>query len=107
MVRTNSAYEQKRSKTLLKRKEFTDAEYKVLDICEGNGNRTGTAGFMILENRDGSTFKSNVKGSREWLSEVLKDKNEIIGKMVTVQSFGLTPDGVPRFPFVISIRDYE
>ena len=29
------------------------------------------------------------------------------GKMATVVFFNYTPDGIPRFPFVHSIRDYE
>lgn len=107
MVRTDSAYEQKRSKTLLKRKEFLDSEYEVIDVCEGNGNRQGTAGYMVLRNTNGTTFHSNIKGSREWLAEVLNNKSTIIGKKATCQYFNLTPDGVPRFPYVISIRDYE
>jgi len=107
MVRTNSAYEQKRSKTLLKRKEFEDSEYEVLEIREGNGNRQGTAGYMVLKNTNGTTFHSNIKGSREWMIQILRDANSIIGKKVTCKYFHLTPDGVPRFPFVISIRDYE
>lgn len=107
MVRTNSSYEQKRSKTLLKRKEFCDSEYEVVEVGEGNGNRQGTAGYMVLRNTNGTTFHSNIKGSRELLAEVLKDSSKIVGKKVTCQYFNLTPDGVPRFPYVISIRDYE
>lgn len=107
MVRVNAPYEQKRSKNLLKRKEFQDAEYKILEVGEGTGNRTGMAGFMILENKDGTTFKSNIKGSHEFLTELWKNKDDVIGEKATVQFFNLTPDGVPRFPYVIAIRNYE
>lgn len=107
MVRTNGFYEQKRSKTLLKRKEFRDAEYEIIEICEGTGNRTGMAGFAILKNNDGSEFKSNIKGSHEFLTELLTHKTKLVGEKATVQFFNLTPGGVPRFPYVISIRNYE
>ena len=40
IVRVNGPYENKRSKLLLKRKDFSDAEYLVIDINEGDGNRT-------------------------------------------------------------------
>ena len=40
-----SAYENKRTKQLLKRKEFQDAEFKIVEIVEGIGNRAGMAGF--------------------------------------------------------------
>jgi DNA ligase-1 len=107
MVRVNAPYEQKRSKTLLKRKTFQDAEYRILEVGEGTGNRTGMAGFMVLENKDGSTFRSNIKGSHDFLTELWKNREEIKGEMGTCQFFNLTPDGVPRFPYVTSIRNYE
>lgn len=107
MVRQNKPYENKRSKYLLKRKEFMDREYKVLDVCEGNGNKSGMAGYMVLQNDNGSTFKSNIKGSHDLMIQYLKNKKDIIGKQVTCKFFNLTPDGVPRFPYVIQIRDYE
>lgn len=107
MVRIDECYEQKRSKYLLKRKEFQDAEYKILSIHEGEGNRSGMAGYAIMENRDGTTFRSNIKGSHEFLKELLQNKNSIANQMATVQYFNLTPDSVPRFPYVIAIRNYE
>lgn len=107
MVRIDGKYEQKRSKYLLKRKEFQDAEYVVVEIGAGEGNRTGTAGYAILRNYDGSVFRSNIKGSHEFLSELLLNREDVIGRKATVQYFNLTPDGVPRFPYVIAIRNYE
>jgi DNA ligase 1 len=108
MVRKNSSYESKRSTSLLKRKEFQDAEYRVIDIDEGNGNRTGTAKHLVLwcDNKK-TQFNSNIKGSFEYLTEILKNKNKYIGKKATIRFFQLTPDGIPRFPFAISFRDYE
>jgi DNA ligase-1 len=108
MIRVDAPYEQKRSKNLLKRKEFQDREYPIVDICEGEGGRTSTVGYMILMNDNGETFKSNVKGDRSYLKEILKDRKKYIGKQATVKYFNLTPDKqVPRFPYVIAIRDYE
>lgn len=100
-------YEHKRSKTLLKRKDFIDEEYVILDIVEGEGNRTGTAGYMVFENKDGKQFKSNIKGDFEYLADVLKRKKNLVGEKATIKYFNLTPDGIPRFPFVTSIRNYE
>lgn len=100
-------YEHKRSKNLLKRKEFVDEEYVILDIVEGEGNRTGTAGYMVFENKDGKRFKSNIKGDYLYLADILKNKQNLIGEKATIKYFNLTPDGVPRFPFVTSIRNYE
>jgi DNA ligase-1 len=109
MLRTDGLYENKRSKTLLKHKSFVDEEFVILDIVEGEGNRTGTAGYISFKNKDGKPFKSNVKGTFEETAEILRNKPQLIGKTATVKYFNLTPDGIPRFPFVIAIarEDYE
>ena len=109
MVRLNRPYENKRSKFLLKRKEFMDAEFDILDVVEGEGNRKGTAGYMVFKNKNGRSFKSNIKGDFAYLTKLLQDKNKIIGKKATIKFFNYTPDEVPRFPYVIAIdRDsYE
>jgi DNA ligase-1 len=103
MLRLDGKYENKRSKNLLKHKSFVDEEYTILDICEGEGNRTGTAGYMVFQTAEGKPFKSNVKGTWDETAEMLKSKKELIGKQATIKYFNLTPDGIPRFPFVIGI----
>ena len=103
MLRLDGKYENKRSKNLLKHKSFVDEEYIILDICEGEGNRTGTAGYMVFETAEGKPFKSNVKGTWDETAEMLKNKKQLIGKQATIKYFNLTPDGIPRFPFVINI----
>ena len=103
MIRLDEPYEHKRSKNLLKRKEFADIELPILDIVEGNGNRTGMAGYMVFE-LEGKRFHSNVKGPHEYLAKVLTERDSLIGKTATIQFFNLTPDGIPRFPYVININ---
>ena len=109
MVRLNRAYENKRSKHLLKRKDFMDAEFVIQEVSEGEGNRKGTAGYMVFKNKEGRLFKSNIKGDFDYLAQLLKDKNKLIGKKATIKFFNYTPDNVPRFPYVVAIdRDsYE
>jgi ATP-dependent DNA ligase len=105
MVRTNDPYEFKRSNTLLKRKEFTDDEYLIVEICEGNGNKKGMAGYATLERPDGKRFSSNIKGNHTFLKALLQDAASYVGKYATCKYFNLTPDGIPRFPYVIGFRD--
>jgi DNA ligase-1 len=109
MLRLNKAYENKRSKSLMKHKSFIDEEYTILDIVEGEGNRTGTAGYMVFETENGDRFKSNVKGTWEETAEMLKNKKKLIGKEATIKYFNLTPAGIPRFPYVTNIdrNSYE
>lgn len=108
IIRLNSLYENKRSRNLLKRKEFTTEEYVIIDIVEGQGNRSGVAGYAVMKNpKTDQTFRSNIKGTFEYCEELLNNKNKYISKLGTIQSFKTTPDGIPRFPYLIAIRDYE
>jgi len=107
MVRLDRTYENKRSKHLLKRKEFMDEEFEIKQVVEGEGNRKGTAGYMVFENKDGRLFKSNIKGDFTYLAQLLKDRNKLVGKQATIKFFNYTPDNVPRFPYVIKIDRYS
>ena len=108
MVRkVNSVYENKRSKFLLKRKEFVDDEYEIVDIQSGVGNWTGKAKTIMFKKEDGTTFSSGLKGNMEYAKELLENKDEYIGKMGTVRYQHLTPDGIPRFAVMYGVRDYE
>jgi len=104
MVRLNDGYEFKRSVSLLKRKEFQDSEYRIVEVCEGKGNKTGLAGYMTLEREDGVRFNSNIKGQFAFLEELLRNKDSLPGSYATVTYFNLTPDGIPRFPYVTRLR---
>jgi DNA ligase 1 len=104
IVRTDTAYENKRCKALLKRKEFKDAEFTILAVVEGTGNRAGMAGHMEILLPNGKTGHSNIKGNQTWCRQLLKDAKGLVGKKVTVKFFNWTEAGVPRFPFVIKIH---
>lgn len=97
-------YENKRSKQLLKKKDFIDEEFKIVGAEEGEGGRAGTIGFFVVELKDGKTCKSNVKGSHEYLAEVWKDREKYIGTKATIKYFNRTPDGSLRFPYVIKLN---
>lgn len=109
MIRLDSKYENKRSKSLLKHKSFIDEEYTILDVLEGVGNKTGMVGSFLFMNKDGKTFNSSPKFNWEECTKMWSDRKNLIGKTATVKYFNLTPDGIPRFPYVIKIarEDYE
>lgn len=107
MIRINDVYENKRSKFLLKRKEFIDDEFEIVNISEGKGNRSGMFGRAHLITSNGVEFEANARGNESFYEELLKNKSKYIGKMATVRYQNLTPDGKPRFGVVIAIRDYE
>jgi len=109
MIRLDKEYESKRSKSLLKHKSFIDEEYIILDVVEGEGNKTGMVGSFVFESKTGHIFNSSPKYSWDECKELWKQRQELIGKSATVKYFNLTPDGVPRFPYVINIdrESYE
>jgi DNA ligase-1 len=109
MLRTNGKYENKRSKFLMKHKSFIDEEYTIVDVCEGEGNKTNMVGYMTFKTADGKPFKSNVKATHEQSEEMFRNRKQLIGKQATIKYFNLTPDGIPRFPYVINIdrNSYE
>lgn len=90
-------YENKRSKQLLKKKDFYDGEFTIVDFEEGKGGRAGTAGNVILRLKDGRTFGAGLKFDKEYVTQLLLNKKKYIGKTATIKYFQETPDGIPRF----------
>ena len=109
MIRLDEKYESKRSKSLLKHKSFIDEEYTILDVEEGGGNKTGMVGSFVFESKSGKRFNSSPKFNWEECVAMWNVKDQLIGKSATVKYFNLTPDGVPRFPYVTKIdrESYE
>tara|TARA_B100001287_G_scaffold276857_1_gene290181 strand:+ start:70 stop:1206 length:1137 start_codon:yes stop_codon:yes gene_type:complete len=99
MIRQDTVYENKRSKGLLKRKEFITEEYKVVEVIEGQGAWTGYAKRFILALPDGTQFGSGVRGSQAQLKELLEAKEK--PNWATCRFFEYSNDGVPRFPVII------
>ena len=98
IVRTDASYEQKRSKGLLKRKDFEDAEFTIISIEEGQGNWAGYAKRVIFRLEDGRECGSGLAGNQDFARQLLSERDSYVGGQVTVQFFTRTPDGVPRFP---------
>lgn len=123
MWRADTPYENRRTKNLLKRKDFIDEEFDLLLIEEGQGNWSGSAKsvyfkvpgaiinpgdlYVELESDDILKYdseniptrdavrvsKGGIKGSRDRGIDLLNEKHDV----VTIKYFQLTPDGVPRF----------
>lgn len=96
----------KRSSDLLKRKEFVDNEFEIVEIYEGTGNRSGMAGGVTCRLPDGRTFGAGIKGGVKYYEQLWCDRNKYVGKMGTVKEFAKrTPDGLPRFPVFKAVRE--
>lgn len=103
MIRVDGAYEHKRSKLLLKRKNFLDGEFEIVRIEPGLGNWSGAAKRVVLKLPDGREFGAGLKGSKDFAESVLKVASQYPGQWATVRYFALTPDGVPRFPVAVEL----
>lgn len=99
MIRMNAVYENKRSKYLLKRKEFLTDEFPVVAVEEGKGNWSGYIKRFILRLPSGAEFGAGVRGTQTVLRELFE--SGVTPDWVTLRYFTPTPDGVPRFPVVI------
>ncbi len=110
MIRLNRGYEQKRSKNLLKFKEFMDAEFEILSVNEGVGNRSGMAGSLTLKMPDGRTFDSGIRGNTDFFKRILAERNlscSLVGRQATITFQNYTSEGKPRFPIFLRVRESE
>jgi DNA ligase-1 len=105
----DSLYENKRSKSLLKHKSFQTEEFIILSVKEGIGKLQNKVGTVQIKTNDGVEVDVTVNGTHDFLADLWKRQDELIGKEATIRYFGYTPDGSLRFPKVIDISrwDYE
>ena len=107
IVRKNEPYECKRSWTLMKVKDFSDSEAKIIDWVEGKGKRIGTIGKFVAVDADGNEFGMPVMDKFEYLQNNFKEMQGWGGKTATFTYFERTKKGSYRHPLFKSIRDYE
>lgn len=109
MVRLDMPYEGngKRSKSLLKRKDFIDFEAEIDYVEEGKGNWAGHAKAVYFKMPDGRKTKSGenpkagIKGTKEFTARLLNEWRDYEG--VTIRRANdLTPDGIPRFGVAVA-----
>ena len=108
MLRTNSLYEQKRSYTLQKVKDWSDTEITITDYIEGRGKFKNGLGKFIGVDSDNRVVEV------PWPSLTILDRQGIwhnrasyIGQKLTFEYFERTPSGAYRFPRAKTIRNYE
>ena len=109
IVRTNGAYQCKRSHNLRKFKDFSDAEAYIVGYEEGKGKREGTIGKFIMQDEDGNKFGCPPgKGyNYQDMRDMLKDVHKYMGQTATFTYFERTKAGSYRHPLFKAIRDYE
>ena len=109
ILRKNEGYECKRSWTLQKVKDFSDAEALIVGYEEGKGKREGTLGKFLMQDKDGNKFGCppgkgyNYQDMRDMLNNIHK----YMGQTATFTYFERTKANSYRHPLFKNIRDYE
>lgn len=96
-----------RSNQLLKYKDFVDAEFKIVDVKEGDGKFKGSAVFVCETTAGDDTFRCTPEGTMEYRRELFQNRKKYIGKWLTIRYQELSKDKVPLFPIGVDIRDKE
>jgi ATP-dependent DNA ligase len=93
----------KRSKDLIKVKDFHDEEFECVGMKENSG-LPGT-GVFVCVTQEGNEFDAMPEGSMQERLELFKNKDSYTNKKLNVKFFEKYPEtGIPRFP-VARIRD--
>ena len=107
ILRKNENYECKRSWTLMKVKDFSDSEAKIIGWVEGKGKRIGTIGKFMAIDADGVEFGMPVMDNFKYLQKNFSKMQGWIDKTATFTYFERTKKGSYRHPLFKAIRDYE
>lgn len=105
MIRNlNSYYTFKsRSTSLLKIKEFLDAEFEIIGGKEGTGRESGTVVFKCVTDA-GVEFDVRPRGTVEERSIMFDNLDSYIGKKLTVRYQNMSDEGSLRFPVGLHVR---
>jgi len=95
----------KRSKTLLKWKNFEDKEFKICGVEMGTGKMADCPIFVCKNDISDKYFNVVPLGSMEERMQMISRPN--IGKMLTVKFIGRTDEGIPKFAVGKTIRTDE
>ena len=109
IVRLDDPYQCKRSHSLIKFKDFQDAEANIVGYDEGKGKRTGTLGKFVMQDDDGNQFGCPPGKGYNYkdLAKMLENIHEYMGQRATFTYFERTKAGSYRHPLFKCIRNYE
>lgn len=97
-----SLYERGRSSTLLKVKQFSDAEAVVIAHAAGKGKHKGRLGGLVVRTPEGKEF--NVGSG---LTDAERESPPEIGSTITYRFTEHTKDGIPKCASFVCVRGYE
>lgn len=99
----------KRSRSLLKLKEFHDEEFKIVGFNQGKPYITDRGTFdvpvWICKTNTGGTFTVTAAGTMEEKNDQWVNREKYIGRLLTVKYHYLSADGIPQLP--VALRFHE
>lgn len=93
-----------RSNDLLKVKSFDESEFEIIGYKEGIGKFEGCV-IWRCRTMGGKEFDCVPKGTLEDKREWYDNAESFIGKMLSVKYFGVSEDGIPRFPVGLGFKE--
>lgn len=101
----NSYYEQKRSKSLIKYKKFSDDDAIITAVELGKGKYVKDIGKFKVKWLNEPHIEFYVGTGLDDNIRKIKDKESLIGKVVKIKYYSVTGSGKPRFPVFIGFRE--
>lgn len=99
----------KRSRSLLKLKEFQDVEFTIIGVERGTPSVTSQGTFevpvWVLDAGNGKTFTATAQGNMREKHDLWLTREDHIGKPLTVKYHYLSKDGIPQLPVSLRFRE--
>jgi len=109
IVRLDVPYQCKRSHSLRKFKDSSDADANIVGYEEGKGKRAGTLGKFLMQDDDGIQFGCPPGKGHNYkdLALMLENIHQYMGQRATFTFFERTKANSYRHPLFKCIRNYE
>ena len=101
----------KRSRNLLKLKDYQDAEFTIVGVTKGtpryleDEDRWLEVAVWQLVTEDGEQFEATAPGGMFEKAIWWQRRDEVIGKTATIKFFTLSDDGIPLQPVALRLRE--
>jgi len=96
-----------RSADLLKVKHFEDQEFEVIGCKDGKGKDEGCATFICRNDLTDGTLDARMKGELAERQRFYQEREQYVGRKLTVRFQGRTDAEIPRFPVGLVFRSEE
>lgn len=101
----------KRSRNLLKLKDYQDAEFEIVDVIAGTPKWVEErqdylqVAILVMKTEAGDTFEATAPGDMYQKDQAYKERHYLIGQMMTVKYFEISEYGIPQQPVAMQLRE--